>query len=545
MSTTYGVSWARVSDQIQTSLSEQHRGNRSRAAATGVHVPDDAEYQDVASRSDQSRWAGFDKLLERIQDPDCKYVFAWQDSRLIGDEQQFLMIHNAFVLADVRLIYQNGSEQDLQTHVGKLIGLLNGWNNAGEVIRTRQRVHDTHKIKAEAGRLISRPPYGIDVIKLENAPCGGACGGDPSRCSARHGEVSKKGTVWVVNEPEVEILKLMFRHIADGRSWGELVRRLTAMGVGTRERVIERSNTHKGELAGGQPWVKTSIRRLLVNEFYRGVFTWNKTLIKRVGPVKTIIDLPRDEWVATPHALGPIVDPDLWDDANEQIARRSKTREEQRTYPLMLWDKFLTCGRCGWNMSPYRRNNGTKNFGKLGGSEYDYRCNGVNHPYGKCTVNHSVAERALDHYLGADVTVHHLMPKLTVTFQEGETDRRDTAAEMRALQTQLAELEEERLEALRMERRKRYTEAEADVELEMIRKQTAAADERLAELRQAPEAELISSNVPEALRELWPLLRNEELPIEERRLALGRLIDRVIVNKPNLHVVLRPDMGQQ
>lgn len=533
----YAISLARVSDAIQTSIPDQHKGNQNRAHILGVPIPEDGYYSDTESRSDASKWISFQQAMERIKDPHCKVVLAWQDSRIFGDEDQFLLVARLLRRAEVRLFFQDGSEQDVSTREGVLTGFIKGWQNQNEVIRTRQRVRDTHAIKAGAGRLISRPPYGIRVVPLVDAPCGGACKGDYTNCESWHGELSKKNTVWVVNEDELANLLIMYRHMARGGTWGELERKLATAGIVGQLRTITRSKSNVGKVVGGIPWTKHNMKRMLINTFFMGVFTWNRTQIIRDGAEKKIVDQPREEWIVEPHALGPLVPPELWEEANEMIARRSKTRDELRKYPTLLWDNFIYCGRCGWKMSPRQRANRTKQYGKNGGSQYDYACHGTYNPYCRCTVNHIVPEMAIDFHLGASLGSAR-MPEIEVTF-EAESEKIDAQPELYALATRLIDIKKERDNLVRLALKGLIEDSAIPVERERLAKDESDALARQEELLSIPAGAVVTGSVPEALSRLFPLLRDESVPIDERRLTLSRIVDRIIVDRPRMRVVLR------
>lgn len=542
--TDYAIGVARVSDAIQTTIPMQHRRIQERARLLGIEIPPDGLYSDIESRTnDLSAREGFQVALKRMSDPNCKVVIFWNDSRLLGDEQQALTLVRHFRKAQVRVFYADGTEEDVDSRMGVLFAVMKGWQNKNEVERTRDRVRDTLRDMAAEGRMVSRPPYVIRVVPLNEAPCGGSCKGDPQICGTRHGELSKKNTVWIVDENELAVLDLMYKHMAEGNTWGSLERRLATAGILTRKRVITRSKTNVGREVGGQPWLKHALRRLLLNPFYMGMFVWNQTRIARDDDnVKTIIDLPRDEWVMVPHSLGPLVDPELWERAFEMIERRKRTRDEQRKYPLMLWDGFIFDGRCGWKMTPRRRANKTKTFGALGGSEYDFACHGTYNPYCSCTVNHVIPDRALDRAMGGTLE-SKLMPHFAVTF-ESENEAATSTAELASVQAKLLQLAARRDRVEELYEMGNLTREKAQARFNRIEAEEEESRAREKELLVAPPAEIVSTDVPAALAALWPQLRNEDIPIELRRASLAAIVDRVIVDRPRLRVVLRKMPGQ-
>lgn len=533
----FAIVVGRVSDAIQTSIPQQHRQMAACAKSLGVPIPEDGYYADIQSRSKglETR-EDLQAALRRARDPHCRVVIFFDDSRLIGNPAQALELYQTLQRTGVRVFYANGSEENVQDRIGLLMMLIKGWQNEGEVIRLRERVKNNLRDRATEKRMISRAPFGVRAVPLSEAACKGDCKGDAEGCWARHGELSKKNTVWIVQDEEVRLLTFMYEWIAAGKSWGSLERELERRGERKPVRQLKRPKDpdRLGDTVGGGQWDKASMRRLLISPFYRGVFIWGETEVDRTGDRAYQRARPEEERISFEHSLGPLVDPDLWWRAYDQIERRTKTREQSRAYPTLLWDGFVFCGRCGWKMYPRLRVNGTKTI------RYDYVCPSKLSRSSKrrCKSHHMIPEVWLDWCLGAQLPAQgRRIPNIVAGFST-TTQKADSRAEIQRIKTLLSELDEQE-ERVGEERIRGKIKPEfLDAQMARIETERVELSFQLGQLQAIPDDVIRTAGVPDALARLMTLLRSDCLTIDEARLELTRLIDRVIVDRPSVSFFL-------
>jgi len=532
----YGVVYLRVSDVDQESLPEQLEMTTSAAAKHGVTIPKDGIYVDRGNSRDMFlKREGLQEMLKRTEDPNCTHVFVWIYSRLYSGMEMQMDIFRILRRTGTRLFDSRGEEQNTDDHSKKLTEAIDAWKSEGELREVRRRVRETHASKARSARLIQRPPYGITVIELLKLPCAGRCIDGGKGCPIRHGEVSSKnGTVWIVNEEQVAVLNMLYQWAANGIGFFKMTQLLEERGIVAPVRTVKRGK-NEGATVGGKPWSQSNLRKMLLNRFYRGEFIWNQSSIQRpTGDLKIRVPNPPEEWIVREHALGPIVDTDLFDAAARQIEMRRHTREEGRRYDVRLFDQIVYCGRCGWKMSPRKRAQ------KLASGEasglFDYWCSGTYNPYSKCERNHWIPESWLYRLFGMTVTDRAARPRVDVTFEMGKPV--DTEPEMKVLEGRLKEAGDElgrlrvyALKGLFDEDTAMAMKAELD---ERVAKIEARRDELLAIPKDVPR----TPEAPVVLQELVSLVDDERLPMEERRRSLTRLVDRIVVDRPGVRVVL-------
>ncbi len=536
----YAITFSRVSDEIQDSVGDQVKMNlRCATDILGLPVPKNGSYTETISRSQFSKRVDLQAALRRMEDPHCKAIISWIPSRLFGDPEQTIAGYRIMSRNGVRLFDKNGREEDVSSHLGKLMGMLQGWQSEGEVLELRKRVGDTHRMKAEDGRMISRPPYGVDVVPLGALPCHGTCIDDGKGCEIPHGEKSKKGTVWIINKEHQATLAMMYDWAANGIGFAEMERRLAKLKIVSPVREITRSLHNKGKIRGGTPWSKSNIRKMLLNEFYRGYFVWNTVRIIRFGDEVQRVPQPEAEWIRAPHSLGPFVDATVWDEAKRQIELRHKTRDENRKYPAKVFDGLIYCGRCAWRMHPRRRAH--KRTNGVASVLFDYHCVGAYNAYCTCTRNHAIPESWLFNLLGVNLNDKIVFPDVTVSYERASEDNRATTAELTSIDDALREIVNalDRIADLLVDgdiskAKGRERKAEALARRDVL-------TSRQAELLARPAGEKRDKNAPAALLSLAPLLLNESIPIQERRLTVSRLIDRIVIDRPSVRVILREE----
>jgi DNA invertase Pin-like site-specific DNA recombinase len=90
---------------------------------------------------------------------------------------------------------------------------------------------------------------------------------------------------------------------------------------------------------GGVRWSETGVRHILTNQQYSGAVVYNKTTQRLKTKRRSN---PRDEWIITPDAYDPLVEPDTFRQAQEIIDGRKRryTREQMLLRLRALYEKY-------------------------------------------------------------------------------------------------------------------------------------------------------------------------------------------------------------
>lgn len=155
-------------------------------------------------------------------------------------------------------------------------------------------------------------------------------------------------------EPEAEVVRRIYRHLAGGGSLASLDAQLRAEGI-------------RGP-SGGY-WTATTLGRLIRNDWYAGrAFANRWQTFKNEQGRRDQRLRPREDWIALPDGVAPaIVEPGVWDSAVAQIERNRATegpRNLRNPESFLLRGGYARCGLCGGPMAAKNRD----------GREPSYQC---------------------------------------------------------------------------------------------------------------------------------------------------------------------------
>jgi site-specific DNA recombinase len=151
----------------------------------------------------------------------------------------------------------------------------------------------------------------------------------------------------VICEAEAVIVQQMSRWVVDEElSSYAIQQRLTEQRVPTRG-------------ANKRGWAQSSVIKMLRHPLYKGEAIYNRTQgsdvyrpyrtrsfkEQRPGKGRGRMARPRDEWIVV--RVPAIIDPDLWELAQAQLARNREQAQRNNTEHHSLVRGLLLCGRCG------------------------------------------------------------------------------------------------------------------------------------------------------------------------------------------------------
>lgn len=111
---------------------------------------------------------------------------------------------------------------------------------------------------------------------------------------------------YVVDREQAEIVKVVYNLYLELDSITAVRDAVNAMGYRNQK---------------GKPFCFDSIRRMLKNEHYKGMYVLNRH--HRDFEQKKIITLPKEEWICVPNAHEAIIDEDTWQRVNDRINQKT------------------------------------------------------------------------------------------------------------------------------------------------------------------------------------------------------------------------------
>ncbi len=188
----------------------------------------------------------------------------------------------------------------------------------------------------------------------------------------------------VIDEEQAGVVRMIYKDYLDGMTPGDIKKKLERMHIKTA--------------FGRDTWSTTVILALLQNEKYRGDALLQKTFSPSLFSERSKVNNGELTKYCVRGCLPVIVEPNIWQQVQEEIARRRAKRAstEKAKNPLAgrhrgkyALSELLVCGKCG---SPYRRTT----WAKKGKKKIVWRC-GTRLDYGTqfCNESPTLEERAL------------------------------------------------------------------------------------------------------------------------------------------------------
>jgi len=197
--------------------------------------------------------------------------------------------------------------------------------NHAHVLQTKAKVIDAMmNIAKKAEHTGGIPPLGYDIVD-------------------KH---------YVINELEADTVQKIFEWYSQNYGYGKICERLNNIGRKTKM---------------GKPFGKNSIREILTNEKYLGIYVYNKRQSKQTGNRVYKTD---DKIIRIQDAIPRIISNELWHKVNDRLHAKTKPRRD-RTRLYILTGKMV-CAECGASYVGdgfYGGNNGRNKY-------YRYACNG-------------------------------------------------------------------------------------------------------------------------------------------------------------------------
>ena len=320
------VIYARYSSTLQNarSIEDQITDCRTRAEREGWPVVDvfaDAAISGAAG-IDAGRRPGLEAMLARVAQGGIDQVLVDTTSRIARDLGDAHHLRKRINFAGARLFTLGDGEID--AFKGAIKGLLD----------EQQRVETAHNVRRgqrgniSQGRASGGLSYGYRrVMRLDDR-------GEPIRGLRE------------IDPDQAAIVQRIFREYVAGQSALSIAKRLNEEGVPPPKRGIWRASTLIGHRAAGFG--------LLCNPLYVGRLVYGRSKVV-VDPVtRDRRSVPGDGQLhegTAPHLR--IVDEALWQEAQDQIERRSTTQPERQRRPKHILSGLGVCGVCGggWVMT--------------------------------------------------------------------------------------------------------------------------------------------------------------------------------------------------
>ena len=268
---------------------------------------------------------GLDRLRDRVSEGAIEVVLLCAPDRLARHYAYQVVILEEFARAGCEVVFLNhafGHSPEEQMLL-QLQGVFAEYERALIQERTRRgRLFAARQGRVNWG---GNPPYGYRSIrKTETMP-----------------------QQLVIDPAEAAAVQQMYRWLVEEElSSYAIQKRLT------EQRIPTRNTKTRG-------WAQSSVIKILSSPLYKGEALYNQTQAgdaqrpygarsfkdQRPGNGRGRVKRPRDEWIVVP--VPAIIEPDLWEQAQAQLARNRVKAQRNNTKHHYLLRGLLLCGRCG------------------------------------------------------------------------------------------------------------------------------------------------------------------------------------------------------
>jgi len=401
MNKPIAVIYSRVSTEEQGrgySLPTQVDSCQKYAIEKGYKVI--AEFQDMHTGTELER-PGLNALYALVEKEPVNVLLVHDIDRLSREVGNQAIIEMELGNYGIRIEYVIG--QYANSPEGELMKLVKSGIAQYENRQRAERSRRGRIGKAKAGNIVcpsGRAPYGYTY----------------------HGEGHKSW--FTINEREAEVVRLIFSKLVDeGQSSYRIAKFLW------EEQILTKGDYSDivYKKAGHGEWSPSTVRRIISNPVYKGVWHYAKTRAEKVNGRKRQVPVPESEWIAV--SVPAIVSEEMWDAAQKCLERNrlNSTRNTKRFYLL----RGLVFCRCGRRWTAVYKDHTQRGY---------YRCPTNNAELWRHRCDHQYSIRK-------DIMEYVVWEKISNLFLEPETLVQGLA-EQRAESEELVERRNRRLEAI-------------------------------------------------------------------------------------------------
>jgi len=296
------AAYLRVSTEKQDeySLDSQLKLIRDYAARNDYLVPDEFVFVDdgISGRSARKRPA-FQQMIGWAKEKAFDAILVWKFSRFARNQEESIVYKSMLARSGVEVV--SISEPLAEGPFGSLIERILEWMDEFYSIRLSGEVKRGMAEKVSRGEIVTPPAFGYDVEQHTYIP-----------------------------NADAETVRRIFRDFLAGDGCATIARRLGLEGVKTRR---------------GNPPDNRWVRYILENPVYVGKIRWSrngKSNYSRGGDAS-------GSYLTDGH-FSPLVDPEIWEEAQALLASRSAgrpkfARTEQKTDWMLKG--LCRCSACG------------------------------------------------------------------------------------------------------------------------------------------------------------------------------------------------------
>ena len=322
--------YARVSSEQQreeNTIASQTASLIEFAQSHDLEVPKEWVFEDEGYSGATLERPGLERVRDLAAEGQIQIVLAYSPDRLSRKYAYQILLMEEFARHGVETRFVKSPQGDSAEDqlLVQFQGMIAEYERAQ--ILERSRRGKRHRAQSGEVSVLSNAPYGYRYIrKTDEAPA-----------------------AYVVDEGEARVVRRVYEmYTVEGRSIGEITRRINAEGIPTRK--------------ASARWERSTVWAVLRNSTYRGAACFGKTRIsartrvmrpqRRRGvttPSTTAgHERPREEWIEIP--VPALVTEESFARAQE-LLQQNKIRSRRRTIAPSVVQGLVSCAKCGYAFS--------------------------------------------------------------------------------------------------------------------------------------------------------------------------------------------------
>jgi site-specific DNA recombinase len=322
--------YARVSSEQQreeNTIASQTAGLIEFAKSHDLEVPGEWVCEDEGYSGATLERPGLERVRDLAAEGQIQVMLAYSPDRLSRKYAYQILLIEEFARHGVETVFVKSPQGDSAEDqlLVQFQGMIAEYERAQ--ILERSRRGKRHRAQSGEVSVLSNAPYGYRYIrKTDEAPA-----------------------AYVVDEGEARVVRRVYEmYTVEGRSIGEITRRINAEGIPTRK--------------ASARWERSTVWAVLGNSAYRGAACFGKTGIsartrvmrpqRRRGvttPSTTAgHEPPREEWIEIP--VPALVTDESFARAQE-LLQQNKIRSRRRTIAPSVVQGLVSCAKCGYAFS--------------------------------------------------------------------------------------------------------------------------------------------------------------------------------------------------
>ena len=322
--------YARVSSEQQreeNTIASQTASLIEFAKSNNLEVPEEWVCEDEGYSGATLERPGLERVRDLAAEGQIQVMLAYSPDRLSRKYAYQILLIEEFARHGVETVFVKSPQGDSAEDqlLVQFQGMIAEYERAQ--ILERSRRGKRHRAQSGEVSVLSNAPYGYRYIrKTDEAPA-----------------------AYVVDEGEARVVRRVYEmYTVEGRSIGEITRRINAEGIPTRK--------------ASARWERSTVWAVLRNSTYRGAACFGKTRIsartrvmrpqRRRGvtmPSTTAShERPREEWIGIP--VPALVTEESFARAQE-LLQQNKIRSRRRTIAPSVVQGLVSCAKCGYAFS--------------------------------------------------------------------------------------------------------------------------------------------------------------------------------------------------